>query len=253
VTPIEVWDLPVDGEPLQSWRAHPSFPGRLARVVRGVVHEPPARWGARARALADRVRDVYLLGGGAAAPGAVEAITSAGFRCTVAEDPIFAAARAGLSLVPGGTFCADIGQTAVKLVAHGRAWQVARPLDRAPLREEVPVENRARARRSTVGFLAEALATAEPVDGRAVLALPCEISDDGALAGCTYCWDSPDGALIGDLAREAGLSPGRVLVMNDAELAAVAADRDPRLPRAAVVLVLTLGFGVGGALLERAC
>ena len=45
----------------------------------------------------------------------------------------------------------------------------------------------------------------------------------------------------------AGWQPARVLVLNDAELAAVAAGLDPRT-HGKLTLVLTLGFGVGAAL-----
>jgi predicted NBD/HSP70 family sugar kinase len=77
-----------------------------------------------------------------------------------------------------------------------------------------------------------------------VLGLPCELDDAGLPRSCTYCWPDPDPHLIPDLARLANRS---IEVANDAELAACAAA--PMVPRDRTTLVLTVGFGVGGALL----
>jgi hypothetical protein len=255
VHPVEVWDWPSDGAPLQAWRQTPSFPARLARMVCETRARPPEAWPPAARALAPGVRHVHLTGGGAVGPGLVPALEAAGLSVTVADAPRLGTAREGAArLGLPGALCIDVGQTSVKLAAPGRLWCVERDWGLAPMRDEVPLPERPRARASTVAFLASALAPAaalrapgQPV----VLALPCEWTEDGLPLSCSYCWPAPDAGLLPELAAGSGLPLEALHVLNDAELAAAVADGDGRLPAEGVVLVLTLGFGVGGALLER--
>ena len=63
---------------------------------------------------------------------------------------------------------------------------------------------------------------------------------------CTYPWLKGDG-IVSEILAAAGLAGVPTWLLNDAELAALGvAERGPvRQP----TLVLTLGFGVGGALL----
>ena len=223
IFPIEVWNLPVDGRLLQEWRHDTSFPVRLATAI-DKLHA----------ALATRFSHVVLCGGGANA-----ALASAlGVPVTLATD-LFAAARAGAGF--RSALCADVGQTSIKLAHGDRVWRVPRDFARAPLRDETPVHAREAARASTIRFLAEQLAGAE----RIVLGLPCEVDARGIPRSCTYCFRDPDPELVSAL----GTTP--IEVANDAELAALAARTDPRVPRDAITLVLTIGFGVGGALLVR--
>jgi hypothetical protein len=238
VRPLEVWDWPVDGRPLQAYRSEPGFPDALAEMVTGVKRQAAA------------FTHVYLAGGGVT-PALVNALEQAGFAVTPSVDPVFGAVRAGARLLPGGAaLSVDLGQTSIKLIRGGRAHRVERDLQRAPRRAEVPAAAWQAARASTVRFLAEALADAPAPS--VVLALPCELDADGVPSGSTYCWAQPDCMLLADLAGEAGLPPTALHVLNDAELAAVAADQDPRVPRTGASLVLTIGFGVGGAVLDRA-
>ncbi len=66
--------------------------------------------------------------------------------------------------------------------------------------------------------------------------------------GSSYIGMKGDASLIPDSLDLAGLSPRIALLLNDAELAAVSAGVDPRVR--GKVLVLTIGFGVGAALLQ---
>jgi hypothetical protein len=156
---------------------------------------------------------VHLLGGGALRPLKLQA--------TVGADPVFAAARAGALLAPA---CADVGQTSIKLVMNGKAW--LRPRDRG------------------TDFIARALSE---LSGPCVIALPCELDDDLQLTECSYDWSANDLPLI---LRKAGLGQETALILNDAELAGVAAMNDPQVPKDKRTLVLTLGFGVGAALIR---
>lgn len=234
VSPLELWDMPVGRKSLFAWQREPAFPSALAAAVEEL----------QGRTV--RFEQIFLTGGGASRPGLVEALRGAGWDVVVASSPMFAAARAGARLAGGSALCADIGQTAIKLFAGGRDVRIERDVVRAPLRDEVPVEGRADARASTLDFLAESLAAhVRPETERAVVALPCAIDKGGVPGGCTYAWEKGDGALTSELATRAGLP--ETTWLNDAELAAAAAASEPGLARVAT-LVLTLGFGVGGAM-----
>lgn len=85
-----------------------------------------------------------------------------------------------------------------------------------------------------------------------VLALPCSINDALEPGACTYGWESATELVprvFANLqARGRVTGAARGVVLNDAELAAEAA-RAHGIDTPA--LVLTLGFGPGGALLRR--
>ncbi len=270
VWPVELWDLPVDGAPLQAWRRDPAFFSRLARLVRGLRETPPARWSPAAQALCRSLARVYLLGGGLEPAQAVPAFQAQGLAARCAEEATYAAAKWGQATfrrrngdrlhfgeeMGTGYFsgpksslspfllCADVGQTSVKLHDGEQVLRLERDFARAPLIDRVhPAERRA-ARASTLDFLAECLA---PARGRPLLlALPCELDDAGVAGGCSYCWEDGDTALVPELAER--VAPSQLSVLNDAELAAVAAAADgERGP----TLVLTVGHGVGAAWLHR--
>jgi hypothetical protein len=204
VTPLEIWDAPVRGRTLFEWQPEAQFPQALAEVVDGLREQ-------------HAFRHIHLLGGNAGRPGVAQALNA-----TVGEEPIFAAARAGARLAPA---CADVGQTAIKLVARGSTWL--------------------RPREDSRGFVAEALAGLGP--GPCLLALPCALEDDLSLTSCSYGWAAGD---LLPLLEAANLDSENALIVNDAELAAVAAMSDPQVPATIRTLVLTLGFGVGAALLR---
>ncbi|MFZ6186206.1 hypothetical protein ACOXH8_46335, partial [Nannocystis pusilla] len=70
---------------------------------------------------------------------------------------------------------------------------------------------------------------------------------DGALGTCSYPWRAGEPIVEAFLdASELGGVP--TLLVNDAELAAIGVAEDGVAP--GVTLVLTLGFGVGGALVQ---
>lgn len=243
ITPVELWDAPVGGRPLQSHRGERGFTAALTTAVRAVREQPPPSWPDSAREQARKIEHVYLTGG-----GACEIAPSLNVRHTLSTDPIFGAARAGLSL-PRCSACVDLGQTSIKIAVPGRAWRVERDLVATPRRDDVAPSERPRVRAATIEFLAGALR--EIADAtHVVLALPCEIDDSGGARGCTYCWRDREPALAEELVTAAGATPSAISILNDAELAAMAADCDPALPRGGVVLVLTIGFGVGAALLD---
>lgn len=241
VLPLEVWDLPVEEEPLQKWRRSPQFPTALATALRQLRARPPSTWPADVRAHLGRTRKVHLVGGGANEPGIPDAIARDGFSVSVTPTPREAAALGGLRLRPGAV-CVDVGQTALKLADEQGCICVPRDTALAPHRDDTAAADRHFARASTIRFLGDAIrrhARQRPV----VLALPCEVSDDGVASGCTYCWERSDPTLLRDLADAAGVDWNELWVLNDAELAAASAPA-PDQP----TLVVTIGFAVGASL-----
>jgi hypothetical protein len=112
----------------------------------------------------------------------------------------------------------DLGQTSVKCGLGDRRWRVER------------------AGRGAREVLGEALSGVHGL--RTLVGVCAEVADDGTLGPSTY----PD--LSVGLVREL---LGEVAIANDAELAALLALRE--LPPGGKTLVLTLGFGVGGAII----
>lgn len=232
---LELWDAPVDGRPLQAWRHDPTFPRRLATL-------------ARARLEAEGAQAVVLTGGGAAR-AQVDAMLELGLHSTIADDPLYLAARGGRHLVqPVAVLCADLGQTSLKLHDGRRGWRVERDLARAPRLDDVPPARRAAARDQTLRWIAQAIGQLEPT-ATLVLGVPAELGPEGWPLACTYVWDDPDPRWRDDLAAALGLAPACLHLINDAVMAAAAVDRwlGPA-PREAT-LVLTIGYGVGAAVL----
>jgi len=251
VTPLELWDFRLDGRPLQFWLSHVTFPLKLAGMVAALRENPPMEWPSATRARMRSVSHVHLAGGGANRPALVSTLGAQRLNATVAGDPVFGSARAGQRLLKGTqVLCADVGQTSVKLARGDWTWRVERDLVQAPRIDDVWPAGRSEARDSTIGFLTRAIATGANTADALVLALPCEVTDDGACLASSYCWEAPDAGLLDELVLGLGFRPDAVGVLNDAELAAVAATGDDRVPRGETILVLTVGHGVGAALLD---
>lgn len=246
VTPLELWDMLVQGQPLQHYRWEPSFPRMLAAVVEGLRTGALERdVGAQARELGRHIDTVYLTGGDAGAQ-LVAPLVDLGLTVNLAEDPVFAAVRAGWELAPPPIdLCADLGQTSIKLFDGRRTWRIERDRTRAPILGQD--DDRGDARRSTLEFIADALTT-DGSPSRLLLALPCEIDEEQAPSACTYCWHDPDPSWRSELADRLGIATRDLRLINDAELAALAASRELG-PRPKPALVLTIGFGVGAAIL----
>lgn len=200
------------------------------------------------------IERVVVAGGGAVAD-VVAAIVARGVEAVASEAPLMVAHRGGLALgrdvlgFAGDVLVVDVGQTSVKWFMNNRSGRASRP-------ESVKMEVDARAdadpegwRQRTLRFLTDTISsstieTSKPA--ALVLALPCEIADDLAVAGCSYPWPDGDATLIAELIDGCGLDDVPAIVLNDAELAAVSV-RDSGF--GAGTLVLTVGLGLGGALI----
>jgi hypothetical protein len=244
VVPLEVWDLPLGGQPLYRSLGSLGLDGlspeaRRARLP-GLLGEAVALIRASGRAPA--FESVVVSGGWAADPGL--ALPPPLRR---AADPVhggLAAARALLG--PLGGVYLDLGQTALKVVSPSGARRVARDLRAHPLRlveaGPLPPHELDAARVRLVDWL---LSEIPAGTARAVLSLPCELGDEGQPGGCTYA--GLGGDFVGALQARAQLD-ATVWLASDAELAGASA----RLETAATAgLALTVGFGPGAAWFHR--
>jgi hypothetical protein len=139
----------------------------------------------------------------------------------------------------GANFILDWGQTSLKLTQDSGVQEFARDLRLFPFAEEKRIPSpEAKARiqsyfRSVLGAI--------PKQGRLALALPVEILD-GVAGPCTYQGlEGSVSEIFRDTTRDFD-----VTVMNDAILGALGV-----IPEKKKELVVTCGFGFGGALWHR--
>jgi len=245
IVPLELWDLVVDGVPLyRRDRADVvGFGAALGRGVQAVIDGVGVcESGTRFPALCREVREVVLVG------GAADGLVWAGARvpARLADDPCGCAefgGRAILARLGARGWVVDLGQSRLKISGARRR---SHPRDFATIPVSTrPVDGAGRA--ALIHWVAAALREAadEQPPAAIVLALPCEISADGVLGTCSYPWAAGE-AIVAELLAAAGLAGLPGVLLNDAELAAIGVAE--RGPIAAPTLVLTVGFGIGGAL-----
>ena len=247
IVPIEVWDLVVDGVPLYRADRGAGYGVLLGRAVESLIDGVAvSSSGTLFPALCQDIRRVVLVGG--AAREVVWA--SARVPAQVAEDSEHCAEQGGRAILARlgmQGLVVDLGQSRLK-VSGARRRVYPRDLERIPV-SLCPLADTGRA--ALVAFVAAALR--EAADERApaaiVLALPCELSPEGMLGTCSYPWRAGD-PIVPEILAAAGLADVPTVLINDAELAAVGVAE--RGPSDATTLVLTVGFGLGGALLRGA-
>lgn len=242
IVPLELWDLLVDDVPLYHHDRGPGFGSTLARGVGSLrtghaASESAARFPAACREL----REVVLVG------GAARTITWPGpLPARHAEHCAELGGRAILGHLGARGLVIDLGQSHLKI--HGtRSHTHPRDFNEIPVSQR-PVDTRGRA--ALIAFVAAALREAadETRPEALVLALPCEISADGTLATCSYPWTAGD-PIVAEILAAADLGDLPGALLNDAELAAIGVAESG--PIAAPALVLTVGFGVGAAIVLR--
>jgi hypothetical protein len=254
---VELWDTRLNGAVLWDWRHDREFGAALRSALQlwhagtGVSKSqgalPPLVAGFDA---------VFVMGG-----GVQDELRSAmvGLPCPLLfGEGAFAAERGGFELLQRiglSGWVADWGQSQLKLSAPGARWIFRRDWKRLPMPGDVPLSQLPAQRRRLREFIAHALgnATAEARHQPAALvfAFAGGVSQEGVPEGNTYVGLHDDDTLLTDALQLAGLPCLPLLVLNDAELAALSARLDSRLAAYRKILVLTLGFGIGGALILR--
>jgi hypothetical protein len=233
VIALEIWDLEIGGATLFAARAERDFPSRLGEAARRLIAGELLDGRCRG------VERVIVRGGGAQA--LCGKLPQLGVPVTV-EPGAFAGEAGGLALLGArGGLVVDAGQTAIKLSWPGGRARVERDFASLPANVEPDDGARERVRAFFAGAIANAAARLDGAPAGVVLALPAELDDALVPGACSYPI-AGDATLVADVLARAGLDGVPALVLNDAELAA------SDVPRDRATLVLTVGFGVGGAL-----
>ena len=235
VIPIEVWDAMLGERPLYARARTPSFGTDLIQLCRR-LQQGVARREAGA-GFPDVCRGIERL---VVTGGAVADLQYPTAHLPVVVRPDLAEAGAQAILREAHGLVVDIGQSAIK-VRGAKSMVARRDFDAIPIVEQAWTGAARAAFRTYVGQAMAIDAALQLV----AMALPCEVAADCTLGGCTYPWNPGDATLLDELMMAAGLGEVPLLVLNDAELAAVglaAAEED------VTSLVVTVGFGVGAAI-----
>ena len=265
VRPLSIWDLSIDGGQLwqrlgaprvaalrERGRREAEIGAELAATTVGAVLRLRERHGF----------DGVFVGGGLTTIAAFseELLDRAEIPIQVSPDGRFAGERGGLELLreldDGDAAVVDVGQTAIK--ASCRGHRLVRERDRGALPLELidpkgtPPRRSATRLETATAFIGDAIAEVAAAggmrDGCLALALPCPLDDTCVPGPCTYGWEGEAG-LVPAILERAGRRFRDVLVLNDAELVAETALSLRPAGARARVLVLSLGFGPGGALI----
>ena len=260
IAPFELSDLGLNGTSLRQ----PTLDGRLSLSLRRVIEVLTADPNALP---ADHPAAEFLMG--------VEAVFLTGGRIQDAdlrerssrlfqpmifgEHPLFSGVEGGLEFLRArglSGWVADLGKSRLKLAAPARRWAFPRDWQRLRSADDVSPAEIPAQRRRLREFIAVKLQMAMAEYGERpralVFALPTRLSGDGTPEGTgSYAGMRGAQTLLPEALEMAGLPDLPLFVLNDAELAAFTARADPRLAQYRKVLVLTLGFGIGAALICR--
>jgi hypothetical protein len=254
VRSLSVFDLDLRGTPLWRRLGQPRVDAlRAARVPeQRIGAELAATTQAALRELRARhaFERAFVAGGLTLLDGfAARLRDSAGVPLQVCDDGAFVGERGGRALLghPARGLVADVGQTAIKLSSSERRLLRARDASLLPLElvdpGGAPPRPEPQRLSRAAEFIGAAIAELGAPGDRWVLALPCPLDDACVPGPCSYGWQD-EARLVPAIVERSRLAPCEVLVLNDAELAAETALLDCRPP----LLVLTLGFGPGAAL-----
>lgn len=260
VSPLELWDLWVDERILWECMATPQFP----EILRACVTQLQRGEGAT-RSEGPVPKEIagfdaiFASGGRSREPTLRAALQELGLPVAFSATPDFPAQAEARKLLTsrGSThpWICDLGQTSFKVCTAGKAQVYSREHSALPVRTENSEEEIREQRSEIRAWLYAALGhfrrlAARPPDAM-FFALPSRLDDAGVPEGSSYIGMAGDATLVPDVLELTQLCPDLVLTANDAELAALEVASHRELDRAKKVLVLTIGFGVGAALVCR--
>ena len=258
IVPLEVGDLWVDGRLLGGLQDFDDF----LRTLRRAIELLRAGQGAtRSNGPLTRIVagfDAVFVTGGYSSKKSVEAsLDGMPFPVVFDADGLFGGARGGLEWLRErkvSGWVLDLGKSQLKIITPEKRW--AFPCDRQRLSakagspQEQP-QHRRRLREFIALKLQFAMAEAQERPRGLLCALPTKIDAEGTPIGDEYAGMQDYHLLIPNFLELAGMGGLPIHVLNDAELAGLSARLDPRLARFRKVLVVTLGSGIGAALLLR--
>ena len=259
IVPLEVGDILLDGVVIRERMLEWGFVPTLRRTIlnlhagKGTTRSN----GALPRSVQD-FEAVFLVGGRVEEKGLQNGLS--GLPCAVViGEGSYAGIQGGFELLKTRGFngwVLDLGQSQLKLATADQLWTFPRDFTRLRSKlfvsaAEVPAQRR-RLREFIALKLQLALAETRERPQAIVFALPASLAADGTPGTGDYAGMKHDRALLPDALALAGLSDIPLLMLNDAELAAFGARSHAKLVSFRKILVLTLGFGIGVALICRA-
>ncbi len=148
----------------------------------------------------------------------------------------------------------DLGQTSIKVSAGGKRFQYARDFVELPIRDDDESREitwyRDKLRDFTTSSIRDSLTQSDFIPNKVVFALPCDFDQNEVPGGSSYIGMKGAANLIPDILEHSNLTGLPTYVLNDAELAAVAA-RALVKENTEPILVITVGFGIGAAVALR--
>ena len=257
IVPLEVGDILLDGSIIRDRICEWGLVPALRRTIEILRAGQGATRSNGALPPSVKEFEAVFLVGGRIEEGWQEELS--GLPCVlVLGDGAYAGIQGGFELLKMrglAGWVLDLGQSQLKLAAGEQLWTFPRDFTRLRSKPcvssaEVPAQRR-RLREFISLKLQFALAETQQRPQAIVFALPTSLAEDGTPGTGDYAGMKRDRALLPDALALAGLSHIPLLMLNDAELAAFGARTEPRLARFRKILVLTLGFGIGGALICR--
>ncbi|MES2597566.1 MAG: hypothetical protein V4662_19620 [Verrucomicrobiota bacterium] len=256
ILPLELWDLLMpDGSILWHHMQSPDFGERLHTVISQVWHgEAATQSEGKVSESIRGFHTLHLTGGGA--PSVYEKVQRGPWSATTLSlETTFGSATGGRALLAErglDGWVLDVGQSGFKISDASVRLQKPRDWNRLPLRDgltsaDIP-NQRAELRHSLAKLLMEMHEAVGEWPRSIIAGLPSRLDDQGVPEDCSYIGMKGDSALIPDAMQLAGMPDVPLFVLNDAELAAVSAQHEFALMKPA--LLLTLGFGVGGAMIH---
>jgi len=260
IMPLELSDLRVDGVTLWEWSQGRGFSSALRQALHRLNSGAGAAgWNEPVPAILAGFEAVFVTGGRSEDHGLRDELIHLPCPVLFGDEAVFGGERGGFEFLQArglSGWVADLGKSQLKLAAPGRRWTFPRDWARLRIAGDVPPAEEPAQRRRLREFIAFNLQIAMAGSGQRpralVFALPTKLADDGTPYGSNYAGMQADRTLLPDALELAGLPALPLLVLNDAELAALGARSDARLAGFRKVLVLTLGFGIGAALIHRA-
>jgi putative intracellular protease/amidase len=258
IIPLEVGDLWVDGAVVRERIADWGFAEAVQRALQLLYEGSGATWSNGALLPSVAGFEAVYLAGGLALEGFLGArLEDSRWKTFFGAGGVFASVAGGLGVLADlglSGWVLDLGQSQLKLASAKHVWTFPRNADRLVRPEDLTCQEVQRRRLRDFLSLKLQIALAETGSRpqALVFALPARLTDDGRPETGDYAGLRGYRELIPDVLESAGLADARAFVVNDAELAAFGARADPRLAEFRKILVLTLGFGIGAALVYRA-
>lgn len=259
IIPLELWDLSLDGRILWEAMSEVEFPQILRTSIdmlrrgdgetRSEGPVPQVIAGFDCLHVAGRRSEEFAI---------IAALRALNLPVTFSRNPGFPGQEEGLHLLasmgsPTGWIC-DLGQAAFKISANDCRMRFERNFEQLPVRTDATDRVTEEQRQLLRKWLGESMRLFSAKAGSpdaTLFAMASRLNDDAVPEGSSYIGMGGDRGLVPDILSNAGLSPQRVLVLNDAELAAMEVLAEDRFWHFQKTLVITLGFGLGAALAVR--